>query len=253
MTIRFLHDTLKLVENMLVIKNLVKEYGKNRAVDDISLTIKKGEFFGFLGPNGAGKSSTIHCITGVARITSGTITVGGADVVKDYKEARKKIGVSPQEFNTDFFGKPYDTVNNMAGYYGIPKEERHRKTEELLERFKLTEHKDKKFNELSGGLKRRVILARALVNDPELLIFDEPTAGVDVEQRHELWELFRELNKAGKTIILTSHYIEEVELLCDRVAIINKGKIVSDRAKSEFIKDGKSLEERYLEITRETN
>ena len=241
--------------DMLVIQNLIKVYGSGKkavtAVNDISLTIPRGSFYGFLGPNGAGKSSTIHCITGVARITSGTVTVDGVDVVKDYKEARKRIGISPQEFNTDFFGKPYDIVNNMAGFYGIPKGERERKTEELLEKFELTEHREKKFNELSGGLKRRTILARALVNDPDLLILDEPTAGVDVEQRHDLWKYFRELNEEGKTIILTSHYLEEVQMLCDSVAIINKGKIVSDGPKDCYIRDGKSLEERYLAITKE--
>jgi len=236
--------------NMLVIDHLVKRYGKTLAVDDISLSVPRGQFFGFLGPNGAGKSSTIHCITGVARITSGTITVGGVDVVEDYKEARKKIGISPQEFNTDFFGKAEDIIDYMAGFYGMSKALRTERVESLLEKFDLTGHRDKKFNELSGGLKRRVILARALVHDPELLILDEPTAGVDVEQRHDLWKYFRELNDGGKTIVLTSHYLEEVELLCDRVAIINRGKIVSDRPKEEFVRDGKTLEDRYLEITR---
>ena len=240
-------------ENMLVIDHLVKKYGESTAVNDISLVVPKGQFFGFLGPNGAGKSSTIHCITGIARITSGTITVGGFDVVDDYKEARKKIGISPQEFNTDFFGKVEDILDYMGGFYGMQKSERTVRVEELIEKFELTDHREKTFNELSGGLKRRVILARALVHKPELLILDEPTAGVDVEQRHQLWQYFRELSVTGMTIILTSHYLEEVELLCDRVAIINKGKIISDRAKAEFIKDGKTLEERYLEITREDN
>ncbi len=238
------------MDSILSIKNLVKSYGKANAVDDISLEIPRGGFFGFLGPNGAGKSSTINCIIGVARITSGTITVNGFDVVKDYKEARRQIGISPQEFNTDFFGKPEDIIDGMAGYYGVPKKLRKERTDALIERFELTNHRSKKFNELSGGLKRRVILARALVNDPELLILDEPTAGVDVEQRHELWKYFKELNAAGKTIILTSHYLEEVELLCNEIAIINKGNIVAQGSKDEFIKDGKTLEKRYLEITK---
>jgi ABC-2 type transport system ATP-binding protein len=238
---------------MLSIDNLTKRYGKNVAVDGISLAVPRGQFFGFLGPNGAGKSSTIHCIIGVARITSGTITVGGVDVVEDYKEARKKIGVSPQEFNTDFFGKADDILDYMGGFYGMPKAVRKERVDELLEQFHLKDHRKKKFNELSGGLKRRVILARALVHKPELLILDEPTSGVDVEQRHELWQYFRELSKTGMTIILTSHYLEEVELLCDRVAIINKGKIISDRPKEEFVRNGQTLEQRYLEITREDN
>lgn len=235
---------------MLIVENLVKQYEKNTAVDGVSFNVPRGQFFGFLGPNGAGKSSTIHCITGIARITSGTITVGGSDVVQDYKEARKKIGMSPQEFNTDFFGEAEDILDYMGGFYGMPKAERSERVDELLEQFELTEHRKKKFNELSGGLKRRLILARALVHKPELLILDEPTAGVDVEQRHQLWDYFKKLGSTGMTIILTSHYLEEVELLCDRVAIINKGKIISDRPKEEFVRNGKTLEQRYLEITR---
>ncbi len=238
------------MDSILSIKNLTKKYGESTAVDDISLEIPRGSFYGFLGPNGAGKSSTINCIIGVARITSGTITVNGHDVVTDYKEARKQIGISPQEFNTDFFGKPEDIIDGMAGYHGIPADVRKKRTAELLEHFALTEHRHKKFNELSGGLKRRVILARALVNDPDLLILDEPTAGVDVEQRHDLWKYFRELNSAGKTIILTSHYLEEVQLLCNEIAIIHKGKIVAQGTKDSFIKDGQTLEQRYLAITK---
>lgn len=242
------------MDSILSIKNLTKKYAQGKeqvtAVDDLSLEIPRGSFFGILGPNGAGKSSTINCVIGVARITSGSITVNGHDVVNDYKEARKQIGISPQEFNTDFFGLPEDIVEGMAGYYGIPADVRKKRVDELLERFDLTKHRKKKFNQLSGGMKRRLILARALVNDPELLILDEPTAGVDVEQRRELWKYFQELNKAGKTIILTSHYLEEMELLCDQIAIINKGKVVAQGTKDEFIKDGSKLEERYLEITK---
>lgn len=234
----------------LVIDHLTKQYGKKTAVDDISLTVKKGDFFGFLGPNGAGKSTTIGCITGVNKITSGRILVDGFDVEKDYKEARKRIGISPQEFNVDFFGRAYDILDFMAGYYGVPKAKRKERVEQLLEQFELNEHRNKKFNELSGGLKRRLILARALVHDPELLILDEPTAGVDVEQRHQLWQYFKELSAAGKTIILTSHYLEEVQMLAGEIAIINHGKIVAEGTKEEFIKDGKSLEERYLEVTK---
>lgn len=227
----------------------MKKYGDKTAVDGISLEIPRGSFFGFLGPNGAGKSTTINCIIGVGRITSGNIVVNGHDVVTDYREARRQIGISPQEFNTDFFGKPEDIIEAMGGYHGMPKAIRTKRTEELLEKFELIPHRAKKFNELSGGLKRRVILARALVTDPELLILDEPTAGVDVEQRHSLWKYFKELNDAGKTIILTSHYLEEVELLCNEIAIINGGKIVAEGGKESFIKDGKTLEERYLSIT----
>lgn len=238
------------MDPILSIEHLVKHYGSTTAVNDISLAIPRGTFFGLLGPNGAGKSSTINCIIGVARITSGRITVNGFDVEREYKDARRQIGISPQEFNTDFFGKPEDIIDGMAGYYGIPKHIRAARTEELLHTFDLYDHRHKKFNELSGGLKRRVILARALVNDPDLLILDEPTAGVDVEQRHQLWKHFQQLNAAGKTIILTSHYLEEVELLCREIAIINKGKIVAQGSKDDFIQGGKTLERRYLEITK---
>lgn len=238
------------MDSILTIDHLVKKYGAATAVNDISLKVARGSFFGFLGPNGAGKSTTINCIIGVGRITSGNIVVNGHDVVTDYREARRQIGVSPQEFNTDFFGKPEDIIEAMAGYHGIPKKIRKERTDELIEKFELTAHRSKKFNELSGGLKRRVILARALVTNPELLILDEPTAGVDVEQRHSLWKYFKELNEAGKTIILTSHYLEEVELLCNEIAIINGGKIVAQGSKDSFIKDGHTLEEKYLSITK---
>lgn len=236
-------------DNILVIDHLTKKFGEKTAVDDISLSIKRGDFFGFLGPNGAGKSSTIGCIIGVNRITTGTIVVDGDDVVENYKEARKHIGVSAQEYNVDFFAPVEDLIDFMGGYYGIPNPERKQRVNALIERFHLTEHRKMPFRELSGGLKRRAILARALVHDPELLILDEPTAGVDVEQRRELWRYLRELNEEGKTIILTSHYLEEVELLCRHIAIINHGKIVAHGTKDDFIKGGLSLEERYLEIT----
>ena len=235
----------------LHINHLRKQYGNGFvAVDDVSFTVPKGQFFGFLGPNGAGKSTTIHCITGIAKISSGTIEVLGVDVVKEYREARKKIGLSPQEYDFEFFGHIYKTLEYVAGYYGIAKKERVKRLDELIEQFELGDHKDKQFNELSGGLKRRVMLVRALIHDPDLLILDEPTAGVDVEMRHELWRYFRELNEAGKTIILTSHYLEEVEMLCDRIAIINNGKIVAIDDKSVFTEGGKTLEERYLAITK---
>lgn len=239
-------------ESAISIKNLTKRYGKNGAVavDDISFEVPKGQFFGFLGPNGAGKSTTIHCITGIAKISSGTITVQGIDVVREYREARKQIGLSPQEFDFEYFGPVYKTLGYIAGYYGIPKNERGDRIDELIEQFDLKEHTEKQFNELSGGFKRRVILARALLHDPDVLILDEPTAGVDVELRHELWQYFRELNEKGKTIILTSHYLEEVEMLCERIGIINQGKIVAIDEKKAFTKNGKSLEDTYLAITK---
>lgn len=237
-------------DDVLIIENLIKKYKDKVAVDGISLSVKRGDFFGLLGPNGAGKSSTIGCITGTHKITHGRIMVNGYDVVSDYKEARRQIGISAQEFNVDFFASLENLIDFLGGYYGIPGKERRERLEMLLTRFNLQEHRKKPFRELSGGLKRRAILARALIHDPELLILDEPTAGVDVEERHRLWEYLKELNTEGKTIILTSHYLEEVELLCKHIGIINKGKLVALGTKDEFIGGGRTLEARYLEITK---
>lgn len=242
---------------MLEIKDLVKVYGKGTdaktAVDHISLSIPQGAFYGLLGPNGAGKSTTIHCITGIAQPTSGQILVDGTDVVKDYRLARTKVGLSPQEFNVDIFATPEQLMDYMGGYYSIPKRERQARIDELIARFDLEKHRKVKFQKLSGGLKRRAMLGRALIHTPDLLILDEPTAGVDVEQRHDLWEYLKEMNSRGKTIILTSHYLEEIQYLCNHIAIINHGKIVAEGTKEEFMRDGKSVEQRYLEITRDTN
>jgi ABC-2 type transport system ATP-binding protein len=235
---------------MLEIRNLTKRYGNKVAVDDLSLSIPKGSFFGLLGPNGAGKSTTIHCITGIAQPTSGQICIDGVDVVTDYKQARTKVGLSPQEFNVDIFATPVDLMDYMGGYYGIPYDVRMARIEALIKRFDLEEHRNVKFQKLSGGLKRRAMLGRALVHTPDLLILDEPTAGVDVEQRRDLWAYLKELNEGGKTIILTSHYLEEIQYLCNDIAVINKGTIVWQGSKSEFMTDGKSVEERYLELTK---
>ena len=240
---------------MLEIKNLRKVYGSGKtekvAVDNISLTVQRGAFYGLLGPNGAGKSTTIHCITGIAQPTSGQILIDGVDVVKDYKQARTKVGLSPQEFNVDIFSTPDQLMDFMGGYYGIPADVRKERIEDLIKRFDLEAHRGVKFQKLSGGLKRRAMLGRALVHTPDLLILDEPTAGVDVEQRRDLWAYLKEMNERGKTIILTSHYLEEIQYLCNEIAIINNGRIVSQGTKEEFMSGGKSVEERYLEITRE--
>lgn len=239
----------------LEIDNLRKAYGKGSkqtvAVDGISFSVEPGQFFGFLGPNGAGKSTTIHCITGIARFDSGSITLFDTDVVDNYREARKKVGLAPQEFNIDQFAKVWKILDYIGGYYGMDKTARNERVEELLERFELKKHRNKTFRELSGGLKRRAMLARAMVHDPDILILDEPTAGVDVELRHSLWDMLRELNKEGKTILLTSHYLEEVELLCNEIAMINQGKIVMQGTKEELLEGGRRLEDRYMEIVRQ--
>src|SRR5580698_9917218 len=234
----------------LNISHLRKVYrGGTVAVQDLSMSIAQGDFFGFLGPNGAGKSTTIHCVTGIATITSGTIEIFGIDAVKNYREARRLIGLSPQEFNVDQFATPRQIVDWMGGYFGMSAVERKSRTDMLIERFDLTEHAKKSFRELSGGLKRRVILARALVHDPQLLILDEPTAGVDVELRRDLWRYLQELNKEGKTIFLTSHYLEEIERLCQTIAIIYDGKIVRHGPKKEFVDEPGGLEAAYLRAT----
>jgi ABC-2 type transport system ATP-binding protein len=237
----------------LNIKNFTKTYGDFNAVDNMTLQIPKGEFFGFLGPNGAGKSSTIHAITGIATISSGSIEVFGTDVQHNFRQARQQIGLSPQEFNTDVFASAEKIIWNVAGYYGLTKSERRVNMDRLFDILDLKKHKDKPFRTLSGGLKRRAILARAMVHDPELLILDEPTAGVDVELRHELWDYLKKINSDGKTILFTSHYLEEVQALCERIGIINRGKLIAVDSKESFTKSGQSLEERYLEITKKDN
>lgn len=239
--------------NAVEITQFTKTYGKDVAVSDLNLQIKKGEFFGLLGPNGAGKTTTIKCLTGTGTFSQGSILVFGHDVQKEYREARKKIGVSPQEFNTDIFSPIEDMLWFNGGFFGLSKQQRKQRIEELLDQFDLQKHRKKQFRALSGGLKRRAILARAMMHDPELLILDEPTAGVDVELRHELWRYLKQINKAGKTIIFTSHYLEEVEMLCDKIAIMHQGTLVAVDTKKAFLKNGNSLEKTYLDITGKAN
>ena len=241
---------------ILVIDQLVKTYGKGKtqttAVDGISLSVPRGSFFGLLGPNGAGKSTTIGCTTGTHIITSGSITVNGFDVVTDYRQARRQIGLSAQEYNVNPFESVYNLIDFMGGYYGVSAAVRRPRIETLLSELDLTEHVDKQFRELSGGLKRRVVLARALIHEPPLLILDEPTAGIDVEQRRAVWALLESLNANGVTIIMTSHYLEEMERLCDQIAIIDHGQIVAHGSEADYHAHGRSLEEEYLAITQAT-
>lgn len=240
-------------ESIVTITDLVKTYGSGasavRAVDGITLSIPHGTFFGLLGPNGAGKSTTIGCMTGTHTITSGSIQINGFDVVSEYRQARRQVGLSSQEYNVNPFESVFHLVDFMGGYYGVPKAGRRTQIEQLFTTLGLQAHRHKQFRELSGGLKRRVVLARALVHQPPLLILDEPTAGIDVEQRRDIWRLLQELNRHGVTIIMTSHYLEEMERLCDRIAIIDQGRIVADRAKADYHTGGHSLEEEYLAIT----
>lgn len=244
------------MENAIEIKNLVKEYPAGRgigsekiAVNNVSFNVKQGEFFGFLGPNGAGKTSTINSLTGIGTFQEGSIKVFGYDVVKDYRETRKKIGLAPQEFNMDMFTKPKDALYYVGGFFGMPREERIKRADLLLKELGFGREADMPFRTLSGGFKRRVMLARAMMHDPDILILDEPTAGVDTELRHDLWRILTDLNKKGKTIFLTTHYLEEAERLCDRIGIIFNGKLVALESKQELIKDGKTIEEHYLNLT----
>lgn len=211
----------------LSLKNLRKTYENTEAVKGITFDIQKGDFFGFLGPNGAGKTTTISMMTGLSEITSGSISVFGKDVVRDYKETRSMVGLAAQEPHFDPFFELSDVLMFQAGYHGIPRSQAKQKTEELLKRFGLWEHRSKTPRQISGGMKRRLLIAKALVHDPEILILDEPTAGVDVELRRLLWDSLRELNEEGKTIVLTTHYIEEAEELCNRIGIINKGEMIA--------------------------
>jgi ABC-2 type transport system ATP-binding protein len=234
----------------LKIRNLRKVYRRgNVAVEDLSLTIEEGDFFGFLGPNGAGKSTTIHCVTGIATPTSGTIEIFGLDAVKQYREARRLVGLCPQEFNVDPFATPGQIVDWAGGYFGMNAAQRKARVDYLMERFELTSHLKKTFRELSGGLKRRVVLARALVHDPRLIILDEPTAGVDVELRRVLWRYLADINQDGRTILLTSHYLEEVERLCRDIAIVAGGRIVREGSKDKMISGPGGLEGAYLAAT----
>jgi ABC-2 type transport system ATP-binding protein len=236
----------------LHIEDLVKRYPTGvEALRGVSVDIRPGELFGLLGPNGAGKSTLIHCTTGLAQTTSGTIEVFGHDAVgKGYGEARQAVGLAPQEVNLDWFLTVEETLDYHAGYFGMPKRERRERTKELLETFSLTEKRDERTRTLSGGMKRRLILARAMMHRPRLLILDEPTAGVDVELRLELWHYVQKINQEGTTILLTTHYLEEAEQLCDRIAFIAEGQIVAEGTSEELAErfGVANLEDAYLAL-----
>ena len=232
------------------IHQLVKIYKDLKAVDGISLDVEEGDFLSFLGPNGAGKTTTIHSITGLCNYQSGEVRVFGLDVVRDYRKTRALIGLCPQEFNFDPFLSIIQILVYQAGYFGIPKHEAVRRATELLKRFKLYEKKDTDFRKLSGGMKRRLLLCRALVHDPKILILDEPTAGADIELKYHIWDSLSEMNKDGKTIFLTTHYMEEAERLSKTVVIIDKGKILHMGDKKSLIQD-QSLEKNYLRLIQE--
>jgi ABC-2 type transport system ATP-binding protein len=235
----------------LEISELAKRYPTGtEALRGVSLNIEEGAFFGLLGPNGAGKSTLIHCTTGLAVPTGGTIRVFGHDAVRDYEQARVAVGLAPQELNLDFFLTVEESLDYHAGYFGMPRRERRERVRELLDAFSLTEKAKDRTRWLSGGMKRRLILARALMHRPRLLILDEPTAGVDVELRLELWHYVQRINEEGTTILLTTHYLEEAEQLCDEIAFINHGEIVAQGTSGELAArmGVGSLEDAYLEL-----
>lgn len=235
----------------LDLADVVKRYGDFTAVDGISLRVQAGDFFGFLGPNGAGKTTTINAIVGLARMNSGSIKIYGYDNATQWREARRLIGLAPQEYNFDRYLSIRDILIYQAGYFGLKPREISSRADMLLERFGLASKAKQDYMKLSGGMKRRLTLARALVHSPKLLILDEPTAGVDVELRLELWDLLRELNGDGMTIVLTTHYLEEAEALCRNIGIIRAGKLVALEPTRDLLdREGKRLQDVFLELTR---
>jgi ABC-2 type transport system ATP-binding protein len=218
-------DTQKAIS----ITNLSKTYQDGtKALQDVSLDIQKGDFFGLLGANGAGKTTMIGCLTSLVQKTEGKIHIQGVDIDQDFSLAKKHIGIVPQEFNFNIFEKVIDVVCYQAGFYGMTRAEAEESAKPILERLQLWEKKDNQARTLSGGMKRRLMIARALIHNPKILILDEPTAGVDVELRVDMWDYLRKLNQEGLTILLTTHYLEEAEQLTNKIAIIQKGKIIKN-------------------------
>lgn len=232
------------------IKNLRKTYKASRkstakeALKGIDLTIPRGSIFGLLGPNGAGKSTMINILAGLVNKTSGTAKICGYDIETHTRQARASIGIVPQEITMDVFFTPLQALEIQAGYYGVPKSERC--SEEILEALGLADKRNAYVRQLSGGMKRRLLIAKALVHNPPVLILDEPTAGVDIELRRQLWTYVQELHKRGTTIILTTHYLEEAEALCDQIAIIHNGGITANESKTSLLS---RLDKRKLVIT----
>lgn len=211
------------------IKDLYKTYGNgHQALKGVDLEVEEGDFFALLGPNGAGKSTTIGVISTLVKQTSGTVSVFGKDVATHVYETKLDLGIVPQEVNFSLFEKVMDIVMTQAGYYGLPRALARERTEKYLKKLGLWDKRNNRARMLSGGMKRRLMIARALVHEPRLLILDEPTAGVDIELRRSMWEFLQEINNNGTTIILTTHYLEEAESLCRNIAIIDEGRIIEN-------------------------
>lgn len=221
----------------LSIRALSKVYGNGKAaLSGVDLDVMPGDFFALLGPNGAGKSTIIGIISSLVRKTSGSVSIFGHDIDANFSVAKQHLGVVPQEFNFSVFEKVQQIVVNQAGFYGVPRKEALQTTDQLLHQLNLWDKRNEPARNLSGGMKRRLMIARALVHKPKLLILDEPTAGVDIELRRSMWEFLTEINQAGTTIILTTHYLEEAENLCRNVAIINKGEIIENTSVKNLLK-----------------
>lgn len=220
------------------IRDLKKQYENGfEALKGINLTVEKGDFFALLGPNGAGKSTTIGILCSLVNKTSGSVSIFGADIDKDFALAKKYLGVVPQEFNFNVFETVFNVVVTQAGFYGISKDVAEVRAEKYLRQLDLWDKKDVQSRTLSGGMKRRLMIARALIHEPEVLILDEPTAGVDIELRRSMWDFIKKLNEEqGTTIILTTHYLEEAEQLCRNIAIINSGEIVENTSVRSLLK-----------------
>jgi len=227
------------------IEGLCKTYaGGKAALDNVSLSIPRGRIFGLLGPNGAGKSTLINILAGIVMKTSGRASIWGFDIDADSRNARYSIGIVNQEILFDPFFSPLETLENQAGYYGVPKARR--RSMELLRAVRLEDKAHAYARTLSGGMKRRLMVAKAMVHSPPILVLDEPTAGVDIELRQQLWAYVRQLNAQGVTIVLTTHYLEEAEELCDRIAIINHGRVIADKPTRELVN---MAQEKVVELT----
>ena len=222
-------------EHIISVENLSKTYASGfSALSEVNLSIIPGEIFALLGPNGAGKTTLINIICGIVNPSGGRVRTGGHDIVREYRSARAKIGLVPQELSTDMFEKVWDTVRFSRNLFGKP--DNHAHLEKVLKDLSLWEKKDSKIMALSGGMKRRVMIAKALSHEPQILFLDEPTAGVDVELRRDMWQMVRKLRESGVTIILTTHYIEEAEEMADRIGVINKGRIILVEEKTKLMK-----------------
>ncbi|MDO8494056.1 MAG: ABC transporter ATP-binding protein [Deltaproteobacteria bacterium] len=230
--------------NAIAVHGVEKNYpeGNVHALQGIDLDIREGEFFGLLGPNGAGKTTLISAITGLVKPDKGNIAILGHDIQKEPTEAKRQMALSPQEINIHYYFPIQKVMEFQGGFYGLSRKESKTRAEELLKRFSLWEKRKSGRTFLSGGMQRRLLIARALMGKPKILILDEPTAGVDVELRHELWDFLTKINQEGITILLTTHYIEEAERLCNRVGIIHKGKIVALDAPDRLIEKYASKE-----------